>query len=211
LKAELDADVGEAEDAQSDDSGSGNESELQAKDEEVDLEDLGNVVEKYVEKYTTTDEQEEKNLAKIDNKERRPMLTDALRKNLSKEGYKLIGSHSGVKLCRWTKAMMRGRGGCYKHTFYGISSFQCMEMTPSLACANKCTFCWRSHTNPVGKEFSWQVDTPEMILEQALSKHAQLIKTLKGVPGVLPERLEEAKRIRHCALSLVGEPIIVPR
>lgn len=35
--------------------------------------------------------------------------------------------------CRWTKAMLRGRGGCYKHTFYGINSSQCMEMTPSLA------------------------------------------------------------------------------
>ncbi|NWW51202.1 TYW1 synthase, partial [Pedionomus torquatus] len=58
-------------------------------------------------------------------------------------GYKLIGSHSGVKLCRWTKSMLRGRGGCYKHTFYGIESHRCMEATPSLACANKCVFCWR--------------------------------------------------------------------
>ena len=57
---------------------------------------------------------------------------------LAKQGYKLVGSHSGVKLCRWTKSMLRGRGGCYKHTFYGISSYQCMESTPSLACANKC-------------------------------------------------------------------------
>ena len=39
--------------------------------------------------------------------------------------------------------MMRGRGGCYKHTFYGIESHRCMETTPSLACANKCVFCWR--------------------------------------------------------------------
>ncbi|NXP80159.1 TYW1 synthase, partial [Ramphastos sulfuratus] len=58
-------------------------------------------------------------------------------------GYKLIGSHSGVKLCRWTKSMLRGRGGCYKHSFYGIESHRCMEATPSLACANKCVFCWR--------------------------------------------------------------------
>ncbi|NXS67860.1 TYW1 synthase, partial [Pandion haliaetus] len=58
-------------------------------------------------------------------------------------GYKLIGSHSGVKLCRWTKSMLRGRGGCYKHAFYGIESHRCMEATPSLACANKCVFCWR--------------------------------------------------------------------
>lgn len=38
------------------------------------------------------------------------------------QGYKIIGSHSGVKLCRWTKAQLRGRGGCYKHSFYGIES-----------------------------------------------------------------------------------------
>ena len=46
----------------------------------------------------------------------RPMLTEQLRAALSKQGYKLLGSHSGVKLCRWTKAMLRGRGGCYKNT-----------------------------------------------------------------------------------------------
>ena len=44
--------------------------------------------------------------------------------------------------------MLRGRGGCYKHAFYGIESHRCMEATPSLACANKCVFCWRHHTNP---------------------------------------------------------------
>ena len=37
-------------------------------------------------------------------------------------------------------------GGCYKHTFYGITSYQCMEMTPALACANRCVFCWRHGT-----------------------------------------------------------------
>jgi len=52
----------------------------------------------------------------------REMVTPALRGALTKQGYKLVGSHSGVKLCRWTKAMLRGRGGCYKHTFYGIES-----------------------------------------------------------------------------------------
>ena len=55
-------------------------------------------------------------------------MSDSLRKALTKQGYKVVGSHSGVKLCRWTKAMLRGRGGCYKHTFYGIASYQCMEV-----------------------------------------------------------------------------------
>ena len=31
------------------------------------------------------------------------MVTPLIRKSLEKQGYKLIGSHSGVKLCRWTK------------------------------------------------------------------------------------------------------------
>ena len=50
------------------------------------------------------------------------MVTPKLRKALTKQGYKILGTHSGVKLCRWTKAMLRGRGGCYKHAFYGIES-----------------------------------------------------------------------------------------
>jgi tRNA wybutosine-synthesizing protein 1 len=33
---------------------------------------------------------------------------------------------------------------------------------------------------------------------------------MKGVPGVLPEKLEEGLNVQHCALSLVGEPIMYP-
>ncbi|NWQ85422.1 TYW1 synthase, partial [Burhinus bistriatus] len=125
-------------------------------------------------------------------------------------GYKLIGSHSGVKLCRWTKSMLRGRGGCYKHTFYGIESHRCMEATPSLACANKCVFCWRHHTNPVGTEWRWKMDQPEMILREAIENHQNMIKQFKGVSGVKADRFEEAMTAKHCALSLVGEPIMYP-
>ncbi|NXK08641.1 TYW1 synthase, partial [Herpetotheres cachinnans] len=125
-------------------------------------------------------------------------------------GYKLIGSHSGVKLCRWTKSMLRGRGGCYKHTFYGIESHRCMEATPSLACANKCVFCWRHHTNPVGTEWRWKMDQPEMILQEAIENHQNMIKQFKGVSGVKADRFEEAMAAKHCALSLVGEPIMYP-
>ncbi|NWU55444.1 TYW1 synthase, partial [Dromas ardeola] len=124
--------------------------------------------------------------------------------------YKLIGSHSGVKLCRWTKSMLRGRGGCYKHTFYGIESHRCMEATPSLACANKCVFCWRHHTNPVGTEWRWKMDQPEMILQEAIENHRNMIKQFKGVSGVKADRFEEAMTAKHCALSLVGEPIMYP-
>uniref|UniRef100_A0A673BWP5 S-adenosyl-L-methionine-dependent tRNA 4-demethylwyosine synthase TYW1 n=1 Tax=Sphaeramia orbicularis TaxID=375764 RepID=A0A673BWP5_9TELE len=145
-----------------------------------------------------------------DEGERREMITPALREALTKQGYKLIGSHSGVKLCRWTKSMLRGRGGCYKHTFYGIESHRCMETTPSLACANKCVFCWRHHTNPVGTEWRWKMDPPEKILQDSLEKHENMIRQFRGVPGVKPERYEEGLAVKHCALSLVGEPIMYP-
>ncbi|GLT40092.1 hypothetical protein SLA2020_142500 [Shorea laevis] len=145
---------------------------------------------------------------KVDGK--REMVTRVIRASLEKQGYKIIGSHSGVKICRWTKSQLRGRGGCYKHSFYGIESHRCMEATPSLACANKCVFCWRHHTNPVGKSWQWKMDDPLEIVNTAIELHTKMIKQMKGIPGVTQERLAEGLTPRHCALSLVGEPIMYP-
>lgn len=39
----------------------------------------------------------------------------------------------------------------------------------------------------------------------------QHINLCNAPPGVLPERYLEAKTVKHCALSLVGEPIMYPR
>ena len=143
--------------------------------------------------------------------ERPEMVTPLQRKALTKEGYDIIGTHSAVKLCRWTKHQLRGRGGCYKHTCYGIVSYQCMEATPSLACANKCVFCWRHHKNPVGTKWRWKKDEPDVIVEQAIERHRKMIHSAKGVPGVKMDRWMAAKRgPKHCALSLVGEPIMYP-
>ena len=167
----------------------------------VDLEDLGTMIQK---------SKVASNVKPNKGENAKEMITPLLRKSLTKQGYKLIGSHSGVKICRWTKAMLRGRGGCYKHTFYGIESHRCMETTPSLACANKCVFCWRHHSNPVGTEWKWAMDQPELILDGALENHYKMIKQMRGVPGVLPEKLEEGMNVQHCALSLVGEPIMYP-
>ncbi|KAK3391035.1 hypothetical protein B0H63DRAFT_411154 [Podospora didyma] len=130
--------------------------------------------------------------------------------SLTKQGYSIVGSHSGVKICRWTKSALRGRGSCYKYSFYGINSHQCMETTPSLSCSNKCVFCWRHGTNPVGTSWRWVVDPPQMIFDGVKENHYKKIKMMRGVPGVRAERFAEAMRIRHCALSLVGEPIFYP-
>jgi tRNA wybutosine-synthesizing protein 1 len=72
-----------------------------------------------------------------------------------------------------------------------------MEATPSLACANKCVFCWRHHKNPVGREWRWKVDDPAMIVEEAVSKHQNMIKELRGMPGVKEERWLDAFNVRY--------------
>jgi tRNA wybutosine-synthesizing protein 1 len=145
-----------------------------------------------------------------------PVIKEMVPKNsptynaLTKQGYSIVGSHSGVKICRWTKSALRGRGSCYKYSFYGIASHQCMETTPSLSCSNKCVFCWRHGTNPVGTTWRWVVDPPKLIFDGVKAGHYKKIKMMRGVPGVRAERFAEAMRIRHCALSLVGEPIFYP-
>jgi len=156
------------------------------------------------------DEQREADVEENDGCASTEMVTDRQRAQLEKEGYKIIGTHSAVKLCRWTKHHARGRGGCYKHTFYGISSKNCMEATPSLACANKCVFCWRHHKNPVGTSWRWDTDDAGFIVSEAISKHLEMIKQLRGVPGVTEEKFNSALTVKHCALSLVGEPIMYP-
>ncbi|UKJ87677.2 tRNA wybutosine-synthesizing protein 1-like protein [Theileria orientalis] len=155
------------------------------------------------------EEQEDDSEGDIENlgEANRQMTTPTQRKRLIKQGYRLIGEHSAVKLCRWTKSRVR----CYKHTFYGINSNQCMEMTPSLACANKCVFCWRHHTNPVGTKWKWDTDNAEFIVSESINAHLKLIKELRGIFDTKMERFNEALKIRHCALSLVGEPIMYPQ
>jgi len=178
---------------------SGGSEVVAGSEDDLDMEDIGGSAVPRTRKAAAADAGEKKE-----------MVTPKVRASLVKQGYRVLGSHSGVKLCRWTKSQLRGRGGCYKNALYGIESHRCMEATPSLACANKCRFCWRQHTNPVGKEWKWAMDPPEQIVEAALAAHGDMVKQMRGVPGVLPERLAEGMQPRHCALSLVGEPIMYP-
>merc|ERR1719159_1972023 len=55
------------------------------------------------------------------------------------------------------------------------------------------------------------MDEPEFIVAEGIDQHRRMIRECKGIPGVKKERFEEAMTVRHCALSLVGEPIMYPR
>ncbi len=139
------------------------------------------------------------------------MLTKEARAELEKQQYRIIGSHSAVKVCGWTKQMLRGKGTCYKHKFYGIKSNQCLQMTTSLSCANRCLFCWRGYKAPVSKEWKWQIDEPEFILEESLEEQKKLLSGFKGFKDVKINLWNESNTVKHVALSLNGEPIIYPK
>jgi|FLOH01.1.fsa_nt_gi tRNA wybutosine-synthesizing protein 1 len=131
------------------------------------------------------------------------------KETLERQQYRLVGSHSSVKICGWTKNMIRGQGGCYKLKFYGIMSNQCMQMTTSMSCANRCTFCWRGYKAPVSKDWKWQVDEPKEIIDGSIEAHHNLLIGFKGNDQA--KAYEKSTTVKHVALSLTGEPIIYPK
>ncbi len=137
------------------------------------------------------------------------MLNESQIKELEKQSYRLVGNHSAVKVCEWTKKMVRGEGGCYKFKFYGIRSHQCLQMTTSMFCANRCTFCWRGEKAPVSKNWYGPVDEPDFIIDNSIEKQFDLLLGFKGNPKA--KFYNQSNSIRHVALSLTGEPITYPR
>jgi len=139
------------------------------------------------------------------------MLEEWIKKKLEKQQYRVIGNHSAVKICGWTKNMIRGKGGCYKLKFYGIISSQCMQMTTSLSCANRCKFCWRDYKDPVSKEWKGFIDEPSFIFEESLKQHHKLLTGFGGLKNPNKIQYLKSKEVKHVALSLTGEPIFYPK
>ncbi|MFQ5552673.1 MAG: radical SAM protein, partial [Thermoplasmata archaeon] len=138
------------------------------------------------------------------------MLESETAELLEKQGYRLVGSHSGVKLCHWTKQSLKHDRGCYKQQFYGIDSHRCMQMTPTVNnCNLGCLFCWRDQS--FWGEGLGEVDDPEFILNESLDAQRALLSGYKGNPHVALEKWMEANEVRHVAISLTGEPTMYTR
>jgi len=90
-------------------------------------------------------------------------------------------------------------------------SHQCMQMTPSISCANRCTFCWRGYKAPVSKDWKWAMDEPEVVLKEALEAHHKLLEGFKGNDMVSKGMYDQSRTAHHVALSLTGEPINYPK
>lgn len=137
--------------------------------------------------------------------------SDAI-KVLEKQHYKVVGNHSAVKLCLWTKKSIRDEGFCYKQKFYGIESHRCLQMTPAVSwCTHCCVFCWRNVEQTIGADLE-KFDEPSDIIDGAIEAQRQLLSGFGGIPDRIDKRkLKEAKNPNQAAISLSGEPTIYPK
>lgn len=134
---------------------------------------------------------------------------------LEKQHYEIVGNHSAVEICGWTKKSLKGQGTCYKQRFYGIRSHQCCQMTPvAVACDQKCLFCWRANEHFSGKtELIEQIeaDDPIDIIEGSIAAHLSKLTGFKGNNKVAKHLYEQSREVKHFAISLTGEPTLYKR
>ena len=146
------------------------------------------------------------------------MLSNDVKNLLKKQHYSLVGKHSAVQICRWTKKSLKDEGVCYKEKWYGIKSHRCMEFTPSVIwCDHHCLWCWRLQTGD-RKELEWQefpfdskVDNPSEILDKAIEARKKLLTGFGGNNKVDKKKFEEALDPKNIAISLSGEPTLYPK
>lgn len=139
------------------------------------------------------------------------MITADVKLMLKKQQYEIVGNHTRVKTCHWTKSDLRGEGGCYKNKFYGINSHQCVQMTPTFTCNNACVFCWRDLRYHTESAMENGVDEPDSIVEGTIEAQKKLLSGFGGNENTSKEKFERAMKPQHVAISLDGEPTLYPR
>ncbi|NHI83589.1 MAG: 4-demethylwyosine synthase TYW1 [Candidatus Thorarchaeota archaeon] len=146
-------------------------------------------------------------------------MPSILRKRLKRQGYHILGQRGAFKACQWQHKSLLGDFSCYKQRFYGIASHRCLQMTPVVdKCTQCCKFCWRVTPRDIG--VSWDqvnvskedVMPPEELLDATLAAN---LRSLGGYnpeinPQVTEQKYNEARRPKHIAISLAGEPTLYP-
>ncbi len=129
--------------------------------------------------------------------------------------YGIVGNHSAVHICSWTKTNIKNGPACYKRKFYGIDTHRCAEISPAAAwCHEACIFCWRPMEwySRVTMDYD-EVDDPKDIITGVIEQRKKLLVGFGGNPKVNKRMFKEAyeKWPSHWAISLSGEPTIYPR
>ncbi len=136
------------------------------------------------------------------------MFSELRKKELEKQGYRIVGKHSAIKICTWCKKAIRGDDVCYKNTFYGINSWRCIQMSPWFACTHRCIFCWRDvRENLVPDE----IDDPKDIVDGCIEEQKKILQGFGGNEKKNQQHYDEALKPLHFAISLTGEPCLYPK
>lgn len=139
---------------------------------------------------------------------------------MEKQGYRFIGDHAAVKICRWTKKSLRDEEVCFKEKFYGIKSHLCCQMSPWLGCPNLCMHCWRALELDFNKLINKnKIKTPKEIVDGCIKAQKKLLEGFKILPKTKHKTVskanmrkwEEAQEPMHFSLSLSGEPTVYPK
>ena len=146
------------------------------------------------------------------------MVNKKVKELLKKQHYEIVGEHSAVQVCRWTKKSLRDEGVCYKEKFYGIKSHLCCQMTPSLWCPNSCIHCWRAIEFTTGKKIPMKINSPKEIIDGCIKAQKKLLQGFKidkkskkkQLSKANQEKYNEAQEPMQFAISLTGEPTLYP-
>ncbi|MCP3686453.1 MAG: 4-demethylwyosine synthase TYW1 [bacterium] len=138
------------------------------------------------------------------------MLTKEKTLDLEKQGYRMVGNHSSIKVCLWTKKVLRGQDACYKNQFYGIHTWRCVQMSPSMVCSQRCVWCWRDIDFTLPK-WSGPIDDPKEIIDGCIKEHVKYIRGFGGNKNVDKVRYFQAMAPKHFAISLISEPTFYPK
>jgi tRNA wybutosine-synthesizing protein 1 len=145
------------------------------------------------------------------------MITENIKKILEKQHYKIIGKHSAVQICRWTKKSLKEEGVCYKEKFYGIKSHRCCQMTPAVMwCDNRCLHCWRAIEYTLGNKMEGKLNSPSEIIDGCIKAQRELLQGFKidknsskvQLSKANQKKYSEAQEPTQFAISLSGEPLI---
>jgi len=144
------------------------------------------------------------------------MIPRKVKKILKKQHYEIVGKHSAVQICRWTKKSLRDEGVCYKEKFYGIKSHLCCQMTPCLWCPNKCVHCWRAIEFTTGDKIPGKIDSQKEIIKGCIQAQRKLLQGFKIDKNSKKKQLSRANQKKYLeaqepmqfAISLSGEPTV---
>lgn len=136
------------------------------------------------------------------------LIPKEARERFTNAGYRIVGNHSAVEICHWTRESLRRNRVCFKQKFYGIESHRCLEMTPALLwCTHRCQFCWRPLEFTICGEP--KPDDPKEIVDNCIEQRRLLLTGFKSY--VDKKKWEEAIKPTNAAISLAGEPTLYSR